>query len=806
MNDLKIKYYDEEIDIFNEVAKVNEKTFTVTLDKIPSKRKIFIKHGYINLTEVEIEPNVNEFKVDRSTGVILFNSTMSGERVIIDYSAIGKFCMSADKVFTNVDSNGNVIETLEGYLQKNKEIIDSVNTIGDGATVFNQLEAHIESAKNLMGNVIEGGNVNDKLVKTINNSKKADTNLNESINSANTKITEMNEWVDQHGDIVNLDNRVDNVESHIPKINEQLDNMAILKNVTSTTELINCLNDVENNCTVKIVGVVNLTSQFKISNKHNIIIDFSMLTLNLDKANYVCSSADKPMILFENCTNITIQKGLIDGKCTTQETTVWTNYIYGMMFRSCSNITLDGTTIQNSYSQGLYVLETNEFVIKNCKILDCVYTGINFSKCAYGVMSSNVIKGKTANTGTNTLIGGIGILGSLSSDITIKENTIQEMADTGSKCEGGKNISYLYNKLKRCGKDGIKVQGSPDDLAGDKYIYNVKIIGNTVEEMVANRSDGSSMIRIHDCKGGQIESNYCDNTKGCLNRNGISGIKLQSDLTCSDMVISNNICKTKETYSISFTTSTVNQTNIQINNNNTDNGIQVEMFENLIVNGNTCSKININNSDGDISINNNNIVNGTLQIYAKINSLIKTLNINNNSIKNDGLTYTIRVQTNTNSIINSVAINNNTCIYEGIPTNAIIRFQLTDGSKIKKCNVGEQNVIFNGLLATDTFTKDIFEFTGSVTNPIVEVLSVNSYSNKFLCTNGNVVIKPWYTIPYTHVKRITGVIYSYDMPTTGTWYIGDIVYNNTPRAGKYSMWQCSADGTPGTWIGINLIS
>lgn len=222
MNDLKIKYYDEEIDIFNEVLMVSKTTFTATLSRIPSNRKILISHGYTSLTEVDTEPNINEFKVDRNTGEILFNSAMAGEKLIADYHAIGKFCVSADNVSTNVDSNGNVIETLEGYLQKNKEIIDSVNTIGDGATVFNQLEAHIESAKNLMGNVIEGGNVNDKLVKTINNSKKADTNLNESINSANTKITEMNEWVDQHGDIVNLDNRVDGVEAHIPKINEQL--------------------------------------------------------------------------------------------------------------------------------------------------------------------------------------------------------------------------------------------------------------------------------------------------------------------------------------------------------------------------------------------------------------------------------------------------------------------------------------------------------------------------------------------------------------------------------------------------------
>lgn len=279
MNDLKIKYYDEEIDIFNEVLMVSKTTFTATLSRIPSNRKILISHGYTSLTEVDAEPNINEFKVDRNTGEILFNSAMAGEKLIVDYHAIGKFCVSADNVSTNVDSNGNVIETLEGYLQKNKEIIDSVNTIGDGATVFNQLEAHIESAKNLMGNVIEGGNVNDKLVKTINNSKKADTNLNESINSANTKITEMNEWVDQYGDIVNLDNRVDGVEAHIPKINEQLEAKANKSDTSNLQGQINVLvvNGTGNSNPEVIQARVNsLGIEFGTLTERNLLIENSL--------------------------------------------------------------------------------------------------------------------------------------------------------------------------------------------------------------------------------------------------------------------------------------------------------------------------------------------------------------------------------------------------------------------------------------------------------------------------------------------------------------------------------------------------
>lgn len=43
-------------------------------------------------------------------------------------------------------------------------------------------------------------------------------------------------------------------------------------------------------------------------------------------------------------------------------------------------------------------------------------------------------------------------------------------------------------------------------------------------------------------------------------------------------------------------------------------------------------------------------------------------------------------------------------------------------------------------------------------------------------------------------------------PTTGTWAVGDIVYNDTPTSGGYIGWVCTAAGTPGTWKTFGLIS
>jgi hypothetical protein len=43
-------------------------------------------------------------------------------------------------------------------------------------------------------------------------------------------------------------------------------------------------------------------------------------------------------------------------------------------------------------------------------------------------------------------------------------------------------------------------------------------------------------------------------------------------------------------------------------------------------------------------------------------------------------------------------------------------------------------------------------------------------------------------------------------PTTGTWVVGDIVYNSAPTAGGFVGWICTTAGTPGTWKTFGAIS
>lgn len=56
--------------------------------------------------------------------------------------------------------------------------------------------------------------------------------------------------------------------------------------------------------------------------------------------------------------------------------------------------------------------------------------------------------------------------------------------------------------------------------------------------------------------------------------------------------------------------------------------------------------------------------------------------------------------------------------------------------------------------------------------------------------------------PSTSLVRMLGNA----APVSGTWAVGDIIYNTTPTAGGFIGWVCVTAGTPGTWKTFGEIS
>lgn len=73
----------------------------------------------------------------------------------------------------------------------------------------------------------------------------------------------------------------------------------------------------------------------------------------------------------------------------------------------------------------------------------------------------------------------------------------------------------------------------------------------------------------------------------------------------------------------------------------------------------------------------------------------------------------------------------------------------------------------------------------------------NYYDTTFAYISGN---SGWVT------KNMNKLGFGSAAPTTGTYKVGDIVWNYTPTSGGYMGWVCTAAGTPGTWKTFGLIS
>jgi hypothetical protein len=100
--------------------------------------------------------------------------------------------------------------------------------------------------------------------------------------------------------------------------------------------------------------------------------------------------------------------------------------------------------------------------------------------------------------------------------------------------------------------------------------------------------------------------------------------------------------------------------------------------------------------------------------------------------------------------------------------------------------------------------------TSSAPTNSINVSTAQSVNGSASLISDNYCIKPIYVDPtaYTagYVRLVNnaenGVFRAWQQsaaPTTGTWRVGDIVWNNAPASGQPPGWMCTVAGTPGTW-------
>lgn len=201
----------------------------VQLQNIPSLHTVFAIKGKNGITvttynKAEVVASQYDFTVDYVNGILTFHNSQVGKEIQVSYTnAIGRLSLSADRIFTNLDQQGNVVQTLNTLIEKGQSVLSKLDTVGGATKIIDEMRGYIDSIKSLRPQINEGYNTSLKLKRDIDIAKLEKANLVNETAKASGQIDEMNSWVENNGNIVNLNNRVTTTEGKLNTVNAQLE-------------------------------------------------------------------------------------------------------------------------------------------------------------------------------------------------------------------------------------------------------------------------------------------------------------------------------------------------------------------------------------------------------------------------------------------------------------------------------------------------------------------------------------------------------------------------------------------------------
>lgn len=137
----------------------------VLLEEIPdSFQRPAVAHDTITFSEIQSgDPGATNYRIIYKYGIIVFNHANNGELVTVNYFGTGRFFLSADRLYLNVDENNNVTQTLKNLLDDNESAIEAISTIGDLVAQideFQHMGTYNVSILYQPRNVVDDGNGN----------------------------------------------------------------------------------------------------------------------------------------------------------------------------------------------------------------------------------------------------------------------------------------------------------------------------------------------------------------------------------------------------------------------------------------------------------------------------------------------------------------------------------------------------------------------------------------------------------------------------------------------------------------------
>lgn len=570
--DIKTEYFLDKngdpspIDVQYEKHNINPNGL-VQLRNIPSIHTVFnitTKNGInvIKYNKVDKIVNQTDFTVDYPNGLLTFHSSQISKEIQVSYTnAIGRLSISSDRIFTKIDNQGNIVQTLNTLIEEGMEVLSNLETIGGANKIINELKGYVDSAKGLSTTIIEGSNTNNNLKKTDETARTTNSTLNSTITNADGKIQEMTEWVNKNGDVVNLNNRVTTTEGKLNIVSASLEqnvektnnvdlNIKNMKKVnvldygakgdgiTDNTQIINSLlanNETKNLYFPNGTYIANL----KIVLPNSTIVGQSMndtVIKQIGENHIIENKAHFTLIK-----NITLEGtgiNLVSDSCGVYQKSInGSTYInYLKLFDVCiKNINSDGVHIEGSNVENIF----SNVTITNCGKRNFYNEGhdlfVSNIKLQRANLENYINKGNNVN-GVNFHI----IYGNLSQIDTDKN--LSELRY--SWVEQGKRFSYSNMDVQDCYGHGVKLQNATGSING----LTVDSVGINQPESswwlpnTANNCIGIDIIESDVVINGRVV-NWHNNTQGACYRTDNSS-ELTGTITYETLCVKEPIIRT----------------------------------------------------------------------------------------------------------------------------------------------------------------------------------------------------------------------------------------------------------------------
>lgn len=153
-----------------------------------------------NLIEVDSEDELNngdnKYLVLHERGQIKFSKNLEGQMIYIKFKGDGAMYMSADRIWTKLDNNGNVLETMQDVVVTVRDGVELFKNATDLVSLDTDIKLDIENAKNIENEVnnsiVLATQSNNTLKTTTDNAKAEDVIVNKTIDTAKATNTTLN--------------------------------------------------------------------------------------------------------------------------------------------------------------------------------------------------------------------------------------------------------------------------------------------------------------------------------------------------------------------------------------------------------------------------------------------------------------------------------------------------------------------------------------------------------------------------------------------------------------------------------------